>query len=137
MKAFTPLLLHATTGWYRDGYCHTDSKDYGLHTVCATMTKEFLDYTKSKGNDLSSPNAHFPGLKPGDSWCLCAARWAKALRAGVAPKVKLEATNEASLKYGVKIQSLQEHATEKKDIESMDYAVAYENCNSDNSLCEK
>ena len=101
------------------------------------MTKEFLDYTKSKGNDLSSPNERFPGLKPGDNWCLCAARWAEALRAGVAPKVKLEATNEASLKNGVKIQSLQEHATEKKDSESIDDAAAYGNCNSDNSLCNK
>ena len=89
------------TGFYRDGYCNTGSLDVGTHVVCAVMTKEFLDYTKSKGNDLSTPNPiyDFPGLKPGDCWCLCALRWKEAYEAGVAPKVKLEATHDKALEY--------------------------------------
>lgn len=89
------------TGFYRDGFCNTGSIDLGTHVVCAEMTKEFLDYTKSKGNDLSTPNPiyDFPGLKPGDYWCLCALRWKEAYEAGVAPKVKLEATHDKALEY--------------------------------------
>tara|TARA_Y100000813_G_C23964899_1_gene259031 strand:+ start:178 stop:558 length:381 start_codon:yes stop_codon:yes gene_type:complete len=89
------------TGFYRDGFCNTGSIDLGTHVVCAEMTKEFLDYTKSKGNDLSTPNTiyDFPGLKPGDCWCLCALRWKEAYEAGVAPKVKLEATHDKALEY--------------------------------------
>ena len=89
------------TGFYRDGFCNTGSIDLGTHVVCAEMTKEFLDYTKSKGNDLSTPNPiyDFPGLKPGDSWCLCALRWKEAYEAGVAPNVKLEATHDKALEY--------------------------------------
>ena len=89
------------TGFYRDGFCNTGSIDLGTHVVCAEMTKEFLDYTKSKGNDLSTPNPiyDFPGLKPGDFWCLCALRWKEAYEAGVAPKVKLEATHDKALEY--------------------------------------
>ena len=89
------------TGFYRDGFCNTGSIDLGTHVVCAEMTKEFLDYTKSKGNDLSTPNPiyDFPGLKPGDCWCLCALRWKEAYEAGVAPKVKLEATHDKALEY--------------------------------------
>ena len=89
------------TGFYRDGFCNTGSMDLGTHVVCAEMTKEFLDYTKSKGNDLSTPNTiyDFPGLKPGDCWCLCALRWKEAYEAGVAPKVKLEATHDKALEY--------------------------------------
>lgn len=101
------------------------------------MTKEFLDYTKSKGNDLSSPSAYFPGLKPGDSWCLCAARWAEARRAGVAPKVKLEATNEVSLRSGIQIQSLQEHAIQNNNNRSAVDTTADGSCNSDSELCER
>ncbi|MBF35877.1 MAG: hypothetical protein CL838_01545 [Crocinitomicaceae bacterium] len=89
------------TGFYRDGFCNTGSIDLGTHVVCAEMTKEFLDYTKSKGNDLSTPNPiyDFPGLKPGDCWCLCALRWKEAYEAGVAPNVKLEATHDKALEY--------------------------------------
>jgi uncharacterized protein (DUF2237 family) len=89
------------TGYFRDGYCKTDSSDHGTHTVCAEVTKEFLQFSKSRGNDLMTPNPmyRFPGLKPGDSWCLCALRWKEAFLAGKAPSVKLEATNLKTLEY--------------------------------------
>jgi uncharacterized protein (DUF2237 family) len=88
------------TGFYRNGCCETGKEDLGTHTVCAVMTKEFLDFSKSRGNDLSTaiPLYDFPGLKPGDRWCLCARRWLEAYHGGFAPQVCLEATNEASLK---------------------------------------
>jgi len=89
--------LDPITGWYRDGYARTDNNDRGLHVVCATMTQEFLDYTKGMGNDLSTPRPWFPGLKPGDRWALCAVRWFQAQRAGKAPMVKLNATNKKAL----------------------------------------
>jgi len=87
------------TGFYRDGCCHTGPEDVGVHVVCAVMTEDFLTYTKNRGNDLSTPRPQFgfPGLRPGDRWCLCAARWREALEAGVAPKVDLEATHERAL----------------------------------------
>ncbi len=87
------------SGFYRDGYCHTGPDDAGSHVVSATMTKEFLEYTKSKGNDLQTPRPefNFSGLKPGDNWCLCAARWKEAEKAGVAPSVNLEATHQKAL----------------------------------------
>jgi uncharacterized protein (DUF2237 family) len=87
------------TGFFRDGHCHTCAQDHGSHTVCAVMTAEFLAFSKSRGNDLSTPmpQFEFPGLKPGDHWCLCAGRWLEAHEAGKAPKVNLEATNEAAL----------------------------------------
>jgi uncharacterized protein len=89
------------TGFYRDGLCRTDQFDQGSHTVCALVTREFLEFSKSKGNDLSTPRPEydFPGLKPGDKWCLCALRWKEAYQAGFAPKVDLEATNEKALEY--------------------------------------
>ncbi|NBC24950.1 MAG: DUF2237 family protein [Bacteroidetes bacterium] len=89
------------TGYFRDGYCKTDASDRGTHTVCAVVTKAFLRFSKSKGNDLMTPRPQyqFPGLKPGDKWCLCALRWKEAYEAGVAPKVVLEATNEKTLEY--------------------------------------
>ena len=87
------------TGFYRDGYCNTGADDLGTHTVCAKVTDEFLDFTKSKGNDLSTPSNNFPGLKDGDKWCLCAMRWKQAKKEGKAPPVILEATNEATNKY--------------------------------------
>ena len=87
------------TGFYRDGSCNTGPQDKGVHTVCAIMTEEFLEFSKSRGNDLSTPMPqwNFPGLKPGDRWCLCAPRWLEAYKAGKAPKVKLEATHEKTL----------------------------------------
>jgi len=87
------------TGFYRDGCCNTGPDDAGVHTVCAVMTREFLDFSRARGNDLSTPvpQLGFPGLKPGDRWCLCAARWKEALEAGMAPRVVLTATHEATL----------------------------------------
>ncbi|WP_256376183.1 DUF2237 family protein [Dolichospermum sp. UHCC 0259] len=81
------------------GFCTTGGQDMGMHVVCAQVTEEFLQYTKSQGNDLSTPAPYFsfPGLKPGDCWCLCAARWQEALEAGVAPPVVLEATHARAL----------------------------------------
>ncbi|MCB9527617.1 MAG: DUF2237 domain-containing protein [bacterium] len=98
----TPLEVcctHPMTGWYRDGHCRTDARDHGRHVVCARMTAEFLAFTRARGNDLSTPvpGADFPGLAPGDKWCLCAARWREAAEAGVAPPVVLEATEESAL----------------------------------------
>ena len=95
-------------GFYRDGFCNTGPDDPGVHAVAATMTREFLDYSKFKGNDLITPveGGHFPGLKPGDKWCLCAARWKEAYDAGVAPKVILESTHERALEFTT-IEALQ------------------------------
>lgn len=95
------------TGFYRDGYCHTGPNDVGTHTVCARMTDDFLQYTKKKGNNLSdpSPGNQFPGLKRGDKWCLCAQRWKQANKAGKAPPVDLDATNQVTLRY-IKPQAL-------------------------------
>lgn len=93
--------LDPLTGWWRDGCCNTDQNDYGVHTVCVVVTDEFLEFSKSVGNDLSTPMpAHrFPGLKAGDRWCLCAARWVEAKRAGMAPDVVLEATHARTLEW--------------------------------------
>lgn len=87
------------TGFHRTGSCETGAHDVGNHTVCARVTAEFLAFTKSQGNDLSTPVPEFgfPGLRPGDHWCLCAARWKQALTAGVAPPVRLGATHERAL----------------------------------------
>jgi uncharacterized protein (DUF2237 family) len=89
------------TGFYRDGVCRTGPEDSGTHIACATVTKEFLEFTKSRGNDLMTPRPEyqFPGLKPGDKWCLCALRWLEAKKAGVAPKLDLEATHEKMLEF--------------------------------------
>ncbi len=87
------------TGFFRDGCCRTGTDDLGSHTVCAEVTEEFLTFSSLVGNDLSTPHPEFgfPGLKPGDRWCLCAARWQEALTAGCAPRVVLEATHERAL----------------------------------------
>ncbi len=89
------------TGFYRNGCCETGSDDVGVHTVCARVTAEFLEFSKEAGNDLSTPMPAygFAGLQPGDCWCLCAARWVEALEAGVAPPVVLEATHAATLEF--------------------------------------
>ena len=94
-----PCSLDPVTGFYRNGCCETGPHDTGLHTVCAVMTADFLAYSKSMGNDLSTPQPAygFAGLKPGDRWCLCAPRWKEALDAGVAPQLVLEATHEETL----------------------------------------
>jgi uncharacterized protein (DUF2237 family) len=89
------------TGFFRDGCCDTEQEDIGSHTVCAVMTAAFLAFSKSRGNDLSTPVPEFGfrGLKPGDRWCLCAPRWQEALEAGQAPRVVLRATHEGALDY--------------------------------------
>jgi len=94
-----PCSLQPRTGFFRNGCCETGPEDVGLHTVCAVMTAEFLAFSKAAGNDLSTPMPQygFPGLKPGDRWCLCAPRWKEALDAGCAPQVVLEATHEETL----------------------------------------
>ncbi|MBE7381403.1 MAG: DUF2237 domain-containing protein [Leptolyngbya sp. SIO1E4] len=99
------------TGFYRDGCCHTGPEDVGAHLVCAQMTESFLRYTRAQGNDLSTPVPlyNFPGLEPGDRWCLCALRWKEALDDGVAPPVVLEATHEAALQY-LSLDALKQHA---------------------------
>ncbi|WP_194774729.1 DUF2237 family protein [Pararhodonellum marinum] len=93
--------LEPRTGYFRDGCCQTDDQDRGTHTVCAVMTEDFLQFSKSMGNDLITPLPHydFPGLKAGDKWCLCAGRWMEAYHAGVAPAIILEATHEKTLEY--------------------------------------
>lgn len=90
-----PCSVRPMTGYFRDGCCHTGPDDVGSHTVCVVMTEDFLEFSKARGNDLSSPMPEykFPGLKPGDRWCLCAARWQEAADAGMAPKVVLAATH--------------------------------------------
>tara|TARA_B100000925_G_scaffold232873_1_gene181416 strand:+ start:248 stop:625 length:378 start_codon:yes stop_codon:yes gene_type:complete len=87
------------TGFYRDGFCHTGPEDAGVHVVCAVVTDDFLKFSAARGNDLATPRPAFgfPGLSEGDRWCLCAARWAEAHAAGVAPRVVLTATHEAAL----------------------------------------
>ena len=87
------------TGFYRDGCCNTGPDDVGSHTVCAVVTEDFLAFSKARGNELSTPRPEFgfPGLKAGDSWCLCAARWQEAFEAGCAPRVRLRATHQAAL----------------------------------------
>jgi len=106
--------LNPRTGFYRDGCCNTGSEDSGRHVICCIMTDEFLRFSKSVGNDLSTPlpGFQFPGLKAGDQWCLCALRWKEAYEAGVAPAVYLEATNEAVLKY-VSMDMLLEKAVKR------------------------
>ena len=98
------------TGFFRDGCCNTGRHDVGNHTVCARVTREFLDYSVRRGNDLVTPRPEyrFRGLKPGDRWCLCAARWLEAFEAGVAPPVVLEATHEAALSI-VPLDALRSH----------------------------
>ena len=102
--SFDPL-----TGYFRNGFCQTDSRDRGSHVVASVMSEDFLNFTKSAGNDLSTPNPiyNFPGLKPGDRWCLCALRWKEAYDAGSAPYVILEATHEKALDF-IKLSALLE-----------------------------
>lgn len=105
----TPL-----TGFYRNGCCDTGGDDAGVHTVCALMTEEFLAFSVAQGNDLVSPVPGFPGLRPGDSWCLCADRWREALEAGVAPPVRLESTHALTLEW-VTLADLRRHAAPSGD----------------------
>ncbi len=106
-----PCCSSPKTGFYRDGFCHTGPMDMGSHVVCAEMTEEFLQYTLSRGNNLMTPRPEyeFPGLKPGDRWCLCASRWGEALLAGVAPPVFLEACHQNAL-LTIPLEALQKHS---------------------------
>ncbi len=101
------------TGFFRDGCCHTGPSDQGLHTVCAIMTDDFLAFSKNSGNDLSTPMPQFgfPGLRDGDQWCLCAARWEQARQAGYAPRVRLAATNIVTL-HICSLDDLKAHAVD-------------------------
>src|SRR4051794_4546366 len=106
-----PCSFDPLTGFYRDGCCHTGPGDHGLHTVCVQATPEFLRFSQAAGNDLSTPMPAygFPGLQPGDQWCLCVTRWQEALEAGVAPSVVLAATHISALEF-VELKDLQRHA---------------------------
>lgn len=99
------------TGFFRDGYCHSGPTDIGSHTVCAMMTQDFLEFSRQRGNDLSTPmpDFGFPGLQPEDRWCLCAARWLEAFEAGMAPPVVLLATHERALEV-VTLEQLKQFA---------------------------
>jgi len=105
---FNPL-----TGFFRNGCCDTAPEDAGSHTVCVVLTADFLAFSKAQGNDLSTPmpDYDFPGLKPGDRWCLCAPRWQEAFEAGQAPRVALKATHEGALAY-CKLDDLKAHAVD-------------------------
>jgi len=101
------------TGFYRDGCCRTGPEDSGLHTVCTVMTEEFLEFSQSRGNDLSTPHPEFgfPGLLPGDRWCLCALRWVESLEAGCAPRLVLAATHGSMLEFAT-LEVLKAHAAD-------------------------
>jgi len=105
--------LKPRTGFFRDGCCRTGPGDDGVHVVCAKVTREFLAFSKAHGNDLSTPRPEvdFPGLKPGDQWCLCAGRWQEALACGVAPPVVLAATHVSALEF-VELEDLMAHAVD-------------------------
>ena len=106
-----PCSMKPVTGFFRDGCCRTGRGDVGVHVVCARVSGEFLTWSKSHGNDLTTPRPEFdfPGLKPGDQWCLCATRWKEALIAGHAPTVVLEATHESALEF-LDLSDLRSHA---------------------------
>lgn len=106
-----PCSIDPVTGFFRDGSCQTCDEDVGSHTVCARLTAEFLSFSRSRGNDLSTPHSEFgfPGLKPGDQWCLCAPRWQEALEAGAAPRVLLQSTHLQALEY-VSLEDLKAYA---------------------------
>lgn len=98
-EPLVPCSFNPVTGFFRDGCCKTNQEDIGTHVVCVVMTEDFLEFSSSRGNDLSTPIPEwgFPGLKPGDQWCLCALRWVEALQANAAPSVVLESTNYHAL----------------------------------------
>lgn len=106
-----PCCTDPVTGFYRDGFCQTGPEDLGSHVICVLLTDEFLDFSRRRGNDLSTPMPEygFSGLKAGDKWCLCALRWKEALLEGMAPQVDLQATHESALEY-VTLEELQTHA---------------------------
>lgn len=110
-RPLQPCSFQPLTGYFRDGCCNTRADDFGRHVVCVKVTEAFLKFSKGAGNDLSTPRPEygFPGLKPGDQWCLCLTRWKEAHEAGCAPQVVLEASHQSALKL-VPLSVLQEHA---------------------------
>jgi uncharacterized protein (DUF2237 family) len=110
-ESLRPCCFEPVTGFYRDGYCRTGPGDVGLHTVCVEVTAEFLLFSRAQGNDLTTPipEYEFPGLQPGDRWCLCVTRWKQALDAGCAPRVRLESTHISALEF-VAREDLERHA---------------------------
>lgn len=110
-EPLVPCSFNPVTGFFRDGCCKTCDEDTGEHLACVVMTATFLAFSTSCGNDLSTPRPEwgFPGLQPGDQWCLCASRWVEAWRAGVAPKIVLESTNQEMLEI-VSLEELRKHA---------------------------
>jgi len=111
-----PLLScseNPVTGFFRDGCCNTSDEDFGSHTVCVEVTQDFLDYSRFRGNDLSTPmpDFGFPGLQPGDRWCLCASRWLEAYEQGMAPKIFLTRTHKRALEI-VELEKLKEYAAD-------------------------
>ncbi len=113
-ETLQPCCYAPVTGFYRSGYCATGPDDLGLHVICIEATAEFLEFSKAAGNDLSTPNPdfEFPGLQPGDRWCLCAERWVEAYHANMAPPVILEATNQAALEL-IPLKLLREYALKR------------------------
>lgn len=107
-----PCSLAPVTGYFRNGHCDTCAEDIGCHTVCVEVTDEFLEYSRSIGNDLGTPRPEydFSGLSPGDRWCVCAARWLECLQGGVSAPIALTATHERTLEI-IPLAVLQEHAT--------------------------
>ncbi|PSP53592.1 DUF2237 domain-containing protein [Halobacteriales archaeon QH_7_68_42] len=113
-EPLAPCSEDPMTGFERDGFCRALARDPGRHEVCAVMTEEFLTFTRAQGNDLTTPRPrlNFPGLEPGDRWCLCVPRWVEAREAGVAPPVVLDATN-ADVREDVPLETLRTHAAEE------------------------
>ncbi|MFT5590154.1 MAG: hypothetical protein ACI9ZF_002338 [Bradyrhizobium sp.] len=116
-EPLVPCSFDPLTGYFRDGCCKTNDEDVGTHVICAVMTAEFLAFSKARGNDLSTPHPQwrFPGLKPGDQWCLCALRWKEAFEAGAAPLVVLESTHSKALQV-VTLDELERFAHSGSDV---------------------
>ena len=112
-EPLSPCSSDPVTGFFRNGCCDTSDLDRGSHTICAVMTEAFLEFSKSRGNDLSTPRPEFgfAGLKPGDQWCLCAGRWVEAMEAGKAPKVRLSSTHLRALEIA-RLDDLRAHSAD-------------------------
>lgn len=119
-KALKVCSTSPMTGYYRDGYCKNLPDDAGTHIVCAQLTDEFLKFTKSRGNNLSTPRPGFPGLKSGQKWCLCANRWTEALKANKAPPVILDSTDRSALKFN-RLRTYKKYAARRKTRRSINY----------------
>ena len=114
-QSIEPCSTHPMTGWFRNGCCETDENDAGRHVVCIQATAEFLAFSRQRGNDLSTPRPGFPGLRPGDRWCVCAARWKEAHDAGVAPPVFLAGTHESAVEVCDR-EALLSHAVDSHNL---------------------